>query len=125
MQNQITITRDGLARSISRNVGIKVGDAYDYIDVMLSIIADNIAKGNTVTLPNIGNLVIRHKASRMGRNPKTKEPKEIKARTVVRLKITPKLRASVNSNINDLIARDKFKQIANSEYGIDELAKVA
>ena len=42
---------------------------------------------DTFTLPGIGKLVLKNRAARMGRNPKTGEPIQIKAKRVVKFRV--------------------------------------
>ncbi len=51
-----------------------------------------LATGEEVKLSSFGNFVIREKAARPGRNPKTGESVEISARKVVSFKAGPKLK---------------------------------
>jgi len=42
---------------------------------------------DTFTLPGIGKLVLKNRAARMGRNPKTGEPIQIAAKRVVKFRV--------------------------------------
>ena len=42
---------------------------------------------DTFTLPGIGKLVLKHRAARIGRNPKTGEQIQIKAKKVVKFRV--------------------------------------
>ena len=42
---------------------------------------------DTFTLPGIGKLVLKNRAARMGRNPKTGEPIQIPAKRVVKFRV--------------------------------------
>ena len=42
---------------------------------------------NGFTIPGLGKLVLAHRKARMGRNPKTGEPIQIKAKTVLKFRI--------------------------------------
>lgn len=51
--------------------------AGDALDGLLEIIADALSRGEKVTLTGFGTFLVRHRASRMGRNPQTGAPLHI------------------------------------------------
>ena len=51
---------------------------------------------NKVKIPKFGTFIIRHKKSRIGRNPKTKENKVIASRKVVLFKPSKELKNKIN-----------------------------
>ncbi len=63
---------------------------------MLTHVSDALAKGEKVDLRGFGNFVMREKAARQGRNPKTGETIEISARKAVAFKPSKELAAKVN-----------------------------
>lgn len=50
------------------------------LDATLDTIADSLAKGERVTLIGFGTFQTRERAARTGRNPRTGQPIQIKAR---------------------------------------------
>jgi len=50
---------------------------------------------NTFTIPGIGKLVLVNRKARMGRNPKTGEPIQIPAKTVVKFRIAKACKEAV------------------------------
>ena len=77
----------GFSKNISENL----------IDDFLSTIIDNLNTEKKIKLSKFGTFSIRNKRSRMGRNPKTKEPKVISDRKVVLFKPSQEFKDLVNS----------------------------
>ena len=68
------------------------------LEDILSDIVKNLKKFKVVKISNFGTFHIRFKKSRIGRNPKTKEKKIIKERTVVLFKPAKEFKIFVNQN---------------------------
>ena len=52
------------------------------LDALGSVVREELAKGGEVTLPGIGKLTVKQRASRTGRNPQTGATVEIPAKRV-------------------------------------------
>jgi len=70
---------------LSEKVGITKKTASQFLEELASL-AYKQAK-NVFTLPGIGKLKLAHRKARMGRNPQTGAPIQIKAKTVVKFRI--------------------------------------
>jgi integration host factor subunit alpha len=68
---------------------------------VLAEICDTLVAGETVRLSAFGSFVVRHKAERMGRNPKTGVEVPIHPRRVIMFKPSPVLTARVNGDVTD------------------------
>tara|TARA_B100001996_G_C18619927_1_gene577258 strand:- start:158 stop:403 length:246 start_codon:yes stop_codon:yes gene_type:complete len=77
----------GFSKKISENL----------LDDYLNIILKNLIKYNKVKLSNFGTFSIRFKKGRIGRNPKTKEIKNISERKVVLFKPSKEFKKYVNN----------------------------
>jgi|TARA_B100000900_G_C20259353_1_gene585315 integration host factor subunit alpha len=77
----------GFSKQISENL----------LDEFFSLLLSNLEKEKTVKLSKFGTFSIREKKSRIGRNPKTKEKKEISKRTVVLFKPSKEFKDFINS----------------------------
>ncbi len=88
--SQVKITRETLANQLSKDFGMAYSTAYKKIDTLLNIWSHNLMHSN-LSINSIGSFKIKHKNSRLGRNPKTKEEFEIKSRKVVTFKKSKKL----------------------------------
>jgi DNA-binding protein HU-beta len=79
------LSKSQLITALAEKSGItktQVGDILDH----LAALAYQHAK-DTFNLPGIGKLVLKDRAARVGRNPKTGEPIQIPAKRVVKFRI--------------------------------------
>jgi integration host factor subunit alpha len=66
-----TLTRADIAETINRQVGLSRADAAAVIDSILNHMIDAVVDGENVKISGFGTFVLRDKAQRVGRNPKT------------------------------------------------------
>ena len=66
------------------------------LEDFLKIILDQLISNKKVKIPKFGTFTIRHKKSRIGRNPKTLEKKIISERNVIPFKPSKELIAYIN-----------------------------
>ena len=66
----------GFSKRVSENI----------LEDLLTIILNDLIKHKKIKIPNFGTFHLRHKKSRIGRNPKTLEKKIISERNVVLFK---------------------------------------
>lgn len=87
MQNKIT--RNNIAKKISKEFGIPYTLAYKKIDKIIISMSDSL-KGN-LSISSLGSFFLKEKKSRIGRNPKSKEEFVISSRKVISFKKSKKL----------------------------------
>ncbi len=66
-----TVTRAELAEAVFREVGLSRNECAKLVESVLDLIADGVARGETVKISSFGSFSIRSKGQRIGRNPKT------------------------------------------------------
>ncbi|CAM4251244.1 integration host factor subunit alpha [Novosphingobium lubricantis] len=66
-----TLTRADLAESINRRVGLSRADSLEMVESILDKMCDALAGGENVKISGFGTFLLRDKAERIGRNPKT------------------------------------------------------
>jgi integration host factor subunit alpha len=71
MTNAGTVTRADLANAIHKAVGLSRADAANLVEDILNHLIDALAKGDNVKISGFGSFILRDKAQRIGRNPKT------------------------------------------------------
>jgi integration host factor subunit alpha len=94
---RINLTKKNLINSIYMQLGFSKNISENLIDDFLSTIIDNLNTEKKIKLSKFGTFSIRNKRSRVGRNPKTKEPKVISDRNVVLFKPSKEFKDLVNS----------------------------
>jgi DNA-binding protein HU-beta len=71
----------------------KQGEAI--LNDLVGLITKHLKKGDRIRLPGLGVLVVRKRAARMGRNPATGEPIQIKASKKVAFRAAKELKEAV------------------------------
>lgn len=66
-----TVTRAELAEAVFREVGLSRNECAKLVESVLDLIAEAVARGETVKISSFGSFSIRSKGQRIGRNPKT------------------------------------------------------
>ncbi len=85
-----------LIASIAEKSGMTKVQAEISLNNLLTIIADALKKGESVTLVGFGTFAVSSRAARNGRNPKTGATMKIPARKVVKFKAGKKLSDGIN-----------------------------
>jgi len=98
---RINLTKKDLVSVIYMQVGFSKQIIESLIDEFFSIIIESLSKKKTVKISNFGTFLIRSKRSRIGRNPKTKEEKEISKRNVVLFKPSKEFKEFLNKTGNN------------------------
>ncbi len=91
-----SVTRTTLVEALNQEVGLSRNECAELLENALRAISDRLAEGSTVKITNFGSFSVRHKRTRMGRNPKTGEEAPIPARRVVVFRPAQKLKHRVN-----------------------------
>ena len=98
---RINLTKKDIINLIYMQVGFSKQITENLVEEFFSIIISNLRKKNTVKISNFGTFLIRSKNSRIGRNPKTKEEKQISKRDVVLFKPSKEFKELLNINIKN------------------------
>ena len=91
-----TWTRNDIIESISQNVGLSLTDSSIMIEEIFELILSELEKGNDVKISSFGTFSVRHKKTRIGRNPKTGIEVPIKERNVVTFSTSNVLKSQFN-----------------------------
>jgi integration host factor subunit alpha len=97
---RINLTKKDLINQIYMQIGFSKQISESLIDDFLSLFVENLIKEKKIKLSKFGTFSIREKKERIGRNPKTKENKIIKARKVVLFKPSKEFKEFVNQEDN-------------------------
>jgi integration host factor subunit alpha len=99
------VTRADLAQAVAQAVGLPKHEAINLSEQVLAEICDTLERGENVKLSGFGNFIVRDKAGRMGRNPKTGEEVPIEPRRVVSFTPSNNLKDYVNRGSVDHLNR--------------------
>ena len=78
-----TVTRAHLNAAAYQTSGLSKGEVSALAELVLAVITNALAKGETFRIASFGTFSTARKAGRIGRNPKTGEAAMISPRTVV------------------------------------------
>jgi len=95
----MTITKADFAGSLFEELGLDRREAKALVELFFEEIKDALEQGKAVKISGFGNLELRDKTSRPGRNPKTGEETPISARRVVTFRSGQKLKARVDTSV--------------------------
>ena len=94
---RINLTKKDLVNLIYMQIGFSKQVAENLIEEFFFSIISNLKKEKKLKISKFGTFTIRKKRSRIGRNPKTKEIKQISERDVVLFKASKEFRELINS----------------------------
>ena len=98
---RINLTKKDLTNSIYMQIGFSKLVSESLIDELFYLILLNLKKEKIVKLSNFGTFILRVKNPRIGRNPKTREKKEISKRNVVLFKPSKEFKIFINLKNNE------------------------
>lgn len=91
-----TITRADLSEAVFNEIGLSRTESAQLVETILDEISDALVAGETVKLSSFGSFMVRQKAQRMGRNPKTGEEVPISPRRVLTFRASHVLKDKIN-----------------------------
>ena len=96
-----TLTKAEIVELLFEKVGLNKREAKDFAEEFFEEISAQLEGNESVKLSGIGNFLLRDKAQRPGRNPKTGEDVPITARRVVTFHPSPKLKDMVEKSYHE------------------------
>ena len=72
---RVNLTKKDIINSIYMQIGFSKKVIENLLEDLLSIILSELIKNKKVKISNFGTFILKHKKSRIGRNPKTLEKK--------------------------------------------------
>ena len=88
--------KSDLVAHIADFAGISKKDAEGAVNGFMDAVESSLKKEESVQLVGFGTFSLSHRKATTGRNPKTGEPIQIKARNAVRFKVGKKLNEAIN-----------------------------
>lgn len=90
-----TLTRADIAARINQQIGLSRNESAQIVESILSHMSDALADGQNVKISGFGTFVLRDKAQRIGRNPKTGIEVPILPRRVMTFRASQTMRVRV------------------------------
>lgn len=91
-----TVNKSQLVDQIADNADISKAAAARALDALVETVTETLKSGDQVTLVGFGSFIVRERAARTGRNPKTGEAIEISAAKVPAFKAGKALKDACN-----------------------------
>ena len=93
------LTKKEIINSIYMQLGYSKKLIENILEDMFEILLESLKEKGKIKISNFGTFILRHKKSRIGRNPKTKKEAVISERNVVLFKPSKFLKNKIN-NVN-------------------------
>ncbi len=90
------MNKQELAEKIAKETDLSKAKAYETLNVAFDAIKSSLKKGQRVQLVGFGSFSVRQRKAREGRNPKTGETVQIKARKVPKFTPGQELKSALN-----------------------------
>ncbi|NWF53058.1 MAG: integration host factor subunit alpha [Nitrospirae bacterium] len=87
------MTKADLVEAIFEKIGLSKKEALELIEILFDTIKQSFLEGESVKISGFGTFIVRKKAARRGRNPKTGEDIEITPRKTVTFRASSQLKA--------------------------------
>src|SRR5688500_15993754 len=97
MRSVGTLTRAALAEARKRRVGLSRADALEMVEAILRHMCASLSKGENVKISGFGTFILRDKAERIGRNPKTGVEVPITPRRVLTFRASQMLKDRISA----------------------------
>jgi len=92
----MTLTKDHLVSSIGKRLGISKFESSRILESVLETVKNSLSNGEDVLISGFGKFIVREKASRRGRNPKTGQDLTLDPRRVITFKCSGVMRDRLN-----------------------------
>ena len=96
---RVNLTKKEIINSIYMQIGFPKRIAENLLDDFLNILLDELIKKKKVKIAKFGTFVLRHKKSRVGRNPKTLEKIEVPEKRSIIFKSSKEWKKKLNEKI--------------------------
>src|SRR5690606_11883800 len=90
-----TVSLKHLAAELAEGHVVPKKQSEAMLNDLVTSITKHLKKGERIRIPGLGVLVVRKRAARMGRNPATGEPVQIKASKKVAFRAAKELKESI------------------------------
>jgi integration host factor subunit alpha len=92
MRSIETLTRAEIAEAMNRKLGLSRSESLAMVESILGHMSDALAKGENLKVSGFGTFLLRDKAQRIGRNPKTGVEVPITSRRVLTFRASQMLK---------------------------------
>ncbi len=90
------MTKADLVENVYLKTGFSKKESAEIVEGVFELIKQSLEQGEKIKIAGFGNFVVKHKASRRGRNPQTGEEIEISSRKILTFKPSQVLKSAIN-----------------------------
>lgn len=101
------MTKAQLIRHLAKKTGTKKKTAATFLEYLADTAIKETKKSGVFVVPGLGRLVKAHRKARMGRNPQTSEPIQIKAKTIVKFRVAKRAEQDIDPPPDRIIKKIK------------------
>lgn len=92
-----TLTRADLADTMNRRMGFSRSESLELVESLLNHMCQALSRGENVKVSGFGSFILRDKAERIGRNPKTGVEVPITSRRVLTFRASQLLKQRIDA----------------------------
>lgn len=81
-----------LVKAVAADCGLSQVDTGKCIASLAKVVRETALRGEASPIPNLGVFTVKHRKGRTGINPRTQQPIEIPAKTVLDFRVSPSAR---------------------------------
>ena len=93
---EIGMTKADIIAQVYEKLGFSKSESSTTVEHFFEIVKSCLSSGENVKISGLGNLIVRKKKGRKGRNPQTGEEIEIAPRTVLTFRLSQVLKEELN-----------------------------
>ena len=97
-EKKAVLTKADLVDRVARRADLHRRDAEEIVTVFLDSIIGSLRRGEKVELRGFGSFRLRHRKSRVGRNPKTGERVDVPPKMIPYFKVGKELKGLINED---------------------------
>ncbi len=87
-----------LAEEIAKKLAIKKYEAYNFVDLFIETVSENLSQGEKIVLSKFGTLIIKSKKQKKVLNPNTRQAMLIPPTKVIKLVASENLKRKLEGN---------------------------
>ena len=104
------MTKSLLISGVSEDTGLTKKKSAETVEILLGIIKNTLASGESVSIRNFGKFHVKERKERIWRNPATGILMELPARRIARFKYFKKLKSDLNAYCFNIVAEGLAKR---------------
>jgi integration host factor subunit alpha len=95
------MTKADIIEGVYEKVGFSKKESAEIVELVFDMVKETLERGDKIKVSGFGNFLVRHKKTRMGRNPQSGQPIEIPARRVLTFRPSQVLKSALNGGETD------------------------